>query len=572
MPDLTLLRHAVQKPPLGPLKLVAGHPLAQGLVGSWLFNDFGSSPASVVNPHDQLAITGANPWGSSIEGPAVNMAAAPQQLRLASPSSALLSTSTATLYWRGVILGAGGGSTLPRLFSIEANNTNASPFIGIGIYRETTGNLSVGLDPGGAGATLISNVVSSPPTNTVIDLAVVFNSATGTTVYYNGSQVATNATTGALSYTSTACLISNGISNGTGDTTNHANICAHIYNRALTAAEVGQLHAEPYAMFQARPVQKWFVLAGASTTPSGADSATLADTATLSSSTSTADSATLTDSASLSAAVSTPESGTVTETGTPSASTSATETATAAETGTIAASISTTDAATLAEQVSIAAATAGQDTAALAEQLKIALQATDGAGLAESFQLALSQQDTATLHELVSVALAIADAASLGESASVTQQGANPTASDAASIADTASIAAQTSAAEIGALAEQTTIGLSATESASVAEQVANALLAGPEGASVIEQYQVAVSATPIDLASVQEAVQLAVQLTVSDSASLGESQSVAIAGISSIPFKTFVTAARVLTFVAATRSLTFDARLRVLTFTAGVP
>ncbi len=92
---------------------------------------------------------------------------------------------------------------------------------------------------------------SNIPTGQWVHIAVVFNTAVGTSFYLNGKELNTNTTTGTISYGGSNTFRI-GASSGVSPTNFFGGKVdsVYIWNRALTDTEIGSLFSSPYSIFE----------------------------------------------------------------------------------------------------------------------------------------------------------------------------------------------------------------------------------------------------------------------------------------------------------------------------------
>jgi endoglucanase len=176
------------------------------------------------------------------------------------------------------------------------------------------------------------------------------------------------------------------------------------------------------------------------------DTATLGDLAALAMAVS-AESATVGESAAISSATAATETGTVGEAASVNTGTtpiSASQAVTLTDAAVLAVSPAAVDTVALSEAIAITAQRTAADSAVLAEQINIALNATQGVGLAESAARALVFGDQAALADIISVAVAIAAAQpiSVGEQAAAAASLAQKTATQPVTLTEAVRILA----------------------------------------------------------------------------------------------------------------------------------
>ena len=224
--------YALQKPPLG-AQLTAGHELAQGLVGCWLFNEGAGTVITDVSPlNNKLTMTGVPPWAARgltlLGASSLGMPANPIALQLTTGTiGCWFKTGDAGSSYRGLIV-------KQSAYSIFCN------FNMLGTY-------SWG-GSGGAQFTTI-NVADNK-----WHQAVLAFSPAASRLYLDGVLV--------LSPTVSLGNQGNGLFVGSGSSGADQNFngfidLSFVYNRVLSGAEVSSLYCAPYQMM-APPVSRFY--------------------------------------------------------------------------------------------------------------------------------------------------------------------------------------------------------------------------------------------------------------------------------------------------------------------------
>ena len=223
--------YALQKPPLG-ARLTAGHELAQGLVGCWLFNEGAGTVITDVSPsNNKLTMNGATPWvarGLTLLGASfLSMSANPIALQLA--------TGTIGCWFKTGNAGSGFASLIVKqsAYSIFCNNNM------LGTYSW-----------GGGGSQFTTINVADNKWHQ----AVLAFSPTASRLYLDGVLVL-SPTVGVLSQTN-GLFVGAG-NNGAGQNFNGLIDLPFVYNRVLSGGEVSSLYCAPYQMM-APPVSRFY--------------------------------------------------------------------------------------------------------------------------------------------------------------------------------------------------------------------------------------------------------------------------------------------------------------------------
>jgi hypothetical protein len=234
MPILVQKTRFFTKPPLG-TPIDWGHPLSRGLVGAWLLNERGGNPTDLVN---RVALAGSGTWsahGLQTAGTGVGVEATlPTHLRLQAPL---------TVVWFGVRLGSNDSSA--HIFGLLTNNSDSSPWVSACFQWDGSNTIRYIYNNGG----FVYTPLGIGMTTNVPCMLVATHTPSGVTVYKDGAQVTTNGTTGTITYDSSA-LVAFGNYTGVNRNSNLDSIFGLLYNRALSAAEIRQLYADPYSFLR----------------------------------------------------------------------------------------------------------------------------------------------------------------------------------------------------------------------------------------------------------------------------------------------------------------------------------
>lgn len=250
---LTLLRHATQKPPIGPQKLNIGNPLSKKLAAYWVLNEQGSATIyDAVRGLTGSLGTGVS-WTSSVAGPALAFTGVSTQIISGSGGLEDIASNPYTVIARYLVTADIDNNFYFQIGS--AFSTDKLLHLGDSFSQATRFNLF--------SDDSVINWSSKQLGNVHEVVTTQANDASNTkTVYLDGVQQATATATGLFSGDGSWKI--GGVPAGSwyfNGTLMHV----AVYGRALTAAEVRTFYAEPYAMFQTRPVQRWFTVVGAPT-------------------------------------------------------------------------------------------------------------------------------------------------------------------------------------------------------------------------------------------------------------------------------------------------------------------
>lgn len=261
---LILNRHAIQKPPVGPVEPLIGHPLIKGLVFATVFNENGSA---VVNDAVSGRISGGIPgtWSSSRYGPGMLLNGSTQYVSFGDRIEWHPGGSDYTVV---VFANPPSSASTIGLFS-KRNNTS---FVQLSLMANVS-NAGGGASPGQLGLyNSDGSAVLSGDTNStaVIDGAyhqfAVTRSTSSMLLYSDAVNLSINqAGVGNPIYTGPEPIIlgaSGGSSGAVGGYLSGSIIYAYYWLRALSQAELRSLYAEPYQMFASRPIQRWIRIGG----------------------------------------------------------------------------------------------------------------------------------------------------------------------------------------------------------------------------------------------------------------------------------------------------------------------
>lgn len=268
---LTLARHTPQKPRVGPLQLVQGHPLVPGLVFAAPLHESGSD-----TPVDY--VTGAAPsaqvmaWTGTQHGHAPNFNGSTRYVRYADNALWRPGSSAFTVI---VLANPIAGASTIGLFS-KRNGTNFDQLSLLANVNSNGGSQSgsFGFYFYDVSSTLSACTTSTSQVDGTFHQFALTRVGSSASLYRDGvSQAATFSNTGNPNWTGTPSLYLGALGNTNGVPAggflNGQIIYAYYWvGRALSAGEIQSVLAEPYQMFQARPIQRWFVItAGGATYP-----------------------------------------------------------------------------------------------------------------------------------------------------------------------------------------------------------------------------------------------------------------------------------------------------------------
>jgi hypothetical protein len=227
------------KPPLG-AQLNRSHPLAQGLVGCWLFNEGGGNRFFNSASGSATSLGAVQNWATPLGINSINSAISAGSLAIGA-NFTLVSFVRPTESSNHCGIGLSSGSGL-RWLAFESSTWRF-------LNRKTSGTNVYDLTVSG------SYTLGQPLT-----MIASHSEASGGFISINGRIVAANSSTGAdAAATWAISLFGASGRNLRGDA-----ISIYLFNRALSVAEVHAIYANPYQMFS-RPVTWWPYVAGGGT-------------------------------------------------------------------------------------------------------------------------------------------------------------------------------------------------------------------------------------------------------------------------------------------------------------------
>jgi hypothetical protein len=232
MPAIRRKSWGQQKPVLGS-QLMAGHSLARGLVGCWLFNEAGGRTVG------DLATTARSALGSTL-------ALGPAGVRLVGFTFADSITTSKTFNDTAF-------SYVVRCRP-TSNNFSSNRYL---LFEGTAGGRNIGTNA--SGKAWVFNVLTGNYTISANELVTIVHSHIGGTssVYVNGKIDVSGAVTPATGGTFVMGAYGGGGFTWDGDIEQ-----VSVYNRALTASEVAWLYADPYAMVVPPVARRSYFVAG----------------------------------------------------------------------------------------------------------------------------------------------------------------------------------------------------------------------------------------------------------------------------------------------------------------------
>lgn len=264
---LSLLRHANQKPPIGPLSIDIGNPLTQGLAGFWIANEYGSRKLNDYSGNQKNMSMGTGKissdiWQTSRFGPALSTPVTANYFHLGPTGSEIVANTPFTLFATLIHDSTVSVSHEFLGFRIGPNQTTLT-------WDTNQYKFFVTLDSSAHFATSSS---FAPPlglnSGDYITVAGTWDGATAH-LYINGvldpgAGPTNTGTSGFITDASEYFGILFG--NGSGVVSTLTLLNAGIWHRVLSNSEFGILTYENYPMFQARPLQRWISVAASTIT------------------------------------------------------------------------------------------------------------------------------------------------------------------------------------------------------------------------------------------------------------------------------------------------------------------
>jgi hypothetical protein len=242
------------KPPPG-TPLNWGHPLAHGLLGAWLCDDGGGLMRDRTGRGSDVPMFAGGVMVPSVGGVGLRSDASDKGALLTPLPEVLRPTVEVSIVWFGISLGA-ASATSSTLVGTWYNAAGSSPFTPYLLTRSADGTTQFLTDGGGSFNSL--NLAGDITLGVVSQVAGTYRSGVKT-LYMNGQSRASNAATGALTYSATSELTFNSAS-GTNRNANVVTLATYIYNRVLSAVEIAALYAQPYQMFAPLVWRRYLVL------------------------------------------------------------------------------------------------------------------------------------------------------------------------------------------------------------------------------------------------------------------------------------------------------------------------
>ena len=244
-----------EKPPVG-AQLNLGHPLAQGIVGCWLFNENSGLRAYDLSGRGNTGtLTNGPTWSAGRRGRALNFDGVNDDVLAGTGSSLNITGNITIAAW--IYPKSFGGGTKGRIF----DKNDASPTVGYDLQLEDT-TVNDGF------AWVLGNGAASTSSNAnVIQLnqwqhVVLSYNGSNCNFYVDGTSAGSPAFTTNSSSSSTITASIGGRASDTARQFDGLIDEVRIYNRALSSTEVRWLFTDPYACFvPPAPRLRYFIAA-----------------------------------------------------------------------------------------------------------------------------------------------------------------------------------------------------------------------------------------------------------------------------------------------------------------------
>lgn len=224
-----------------------GNELSLGLTGAYLPGLGSKKVMDLSGVGANLVCGTGNKWVPTPEGMALDQSAQVSgQGCFAVATKAQQPTTTATAFWRGILLGTPAANEY--IFGVTFQDGSAAPFNAYTLVYMSAGQVqaSAGTQVG-AGQWAVG---MSAPVNVPTDYAVVMNLISGDFFgYMNGAEIGTNAIVppDKLDYGVNPQLTLGGTSSSAGANVRH--LVGFTWNRVLSPSELEDMHLNPYQLF-----------------------------------------------------------------------------------------------------------------------------------------------------------------------------------------------------------------------------------------------------------------------------------------------------------------------------------
>lgn len=278
--SLNFRRGSLLKPTFSESRINWSHPLARGLVGAWLFNEFaGATAGNLVVPDDAFSLVGSGFWAFGNGGIQTGYDFGNSAYGLLSnPTAKLKPANEASIFWRGAI--ESNAFAIPNLVNNPAliqmayTNSNTSPFYALAINRinpVAAGGSTQGLywlDDAG-GTSQAQQVNTAFAFDQLFSAGITFKNGGNCVGYKDGIQQVSSARSGVLTYASPRLSVNCDLAlAGSADAIPEV---IYYWDRQLSKDESFWIAMEPYALIASRAplLKKYFVLPSQTISPSG---------------------------------------------------------------------------------------------------------------------------------------------------------------------------------------------------------------------------------------------------------------------------------------------------------------
>lgn len=241
------------KPPAG-TQINPLHPLSQGLVGCWLFNEGAGSLVNDISGHGnhgRLTNMAPNVQGSGWGGGGLNFDGDNDYVVVPRNNLQGMSEFTISVWIKRNSFTSFGG-IIGELYN--ADNTKRHFFIS---EYNSDGNITMYIY-GGGGFKNIYTTTSDVLENEVwVNIVGVFKGGEYLKLYKNGIEIQSGSTTITSIHTDTELDLF--IGRYSGNELNSSIDTVRIYNRALSADVLKQLYEDPFCNMMKRPINRYYV-------------------------------------------------------------------------------------------------------------------------------------------------------------------------------------------------------------------------------------------------------------------------------------------------------------------------
>ena len=269
---LRLRRGQLQKP--GIPRINWSHPLAWGLVTCYMPGAYGKTIYDLTGQSPHLAWQTNAARGLYVEGVGLNSRAANGGAQ-ATATANLKMTVGASLFWHGLVVSQDIVVNSCDLIGVDYDNANNAPYFGYGITTGVLSGTDIGLQWNSGGAAAFSSATLTPTNETLYSIGGTFAIGGNAVLYADGAVLNSTAFgASAPSYTASSMLSIGAWSSEPTYAFQGITGIACAWNRVLSAAEMLELHNDPYC-FLIYPEDEIFAAVGIS---SGSKALSGADT------------------------------------------------------------------------------------------------------------------------------------------------------------------------------------------------------------------------------------------------------------------------------------------------------